>query len=200
MPMPATRGHSQDCLAPLQTQQGIMLLALLIFLAIAGLVATKTVEVWSTALTRERELELLFAGEQYRAAIERYYYATPGNQKALPVSLDDLVKDDRFPKPQHHLRQHYLDPMRDSNSWGILRQGSGIVGVYSLSEQKPIKAAGFSTRYADFSAAQSYRGWRFMFRLPTTKATDSTLRAPTVTTPLITAQDKQTFPAASNTP
>lgn len=147
-----------------------MLLALLIFLAILGLVVTKTAEVWSTAMTREREQELLFVGEQYRKAIERYYNATPGPNKVLPPSIEQLLQDDRFPKPQRHLRSPYPDPMGGGDSWGVLKQGSRVIGVYSQSDQKPMKKSGFDARYAEFSAAQSYRGWRFMFRQPTTIA------------------------------
>jgi type II secretory pathway pseudopilin PulG len=145
-------------------QCGVMLLALLIFLAILGLAVTKTSEVWSTALTREREQELLFVGEQYRKAIERYYNATPGSNKVLPPSIEQLLQDDRFPKPQRHLRNAYPDPMGAGETWGVLKQGSRIIGVYSQSDQKPMKKSGFDPRYAEFSAAQSYRGWRFMFK------------------------------------
>jgi type II secretory pathway pseudopilin PulG len=150
-------------------QSGVMLLALLIFLSILGLVVTKTAEVWSTALAREREQELLFVGEQYRKAIERYYNATPGPNKMLPLTMEQLLQDDRFPKPQRHLRNPYPDPMAGGDAWGVLKQGSRIIGVYSQSDQKPMKKSGFDARYAEFSAAQSYRGWRFLFRPPTTR-------------------------------
>ncbi|MFC5521986.1 type II secretion system protein [Polaromonas jejuensis] len=175
-----------------------MLLALLIFLAILGLVVTKTAEVWSTTLTREREQELLFAGEQYRAAIERYYYATPGANKMLPTTLEELVKDDRFPEPQHHLRQLYPDPLREGEPWGVLRQGSRIVGVYSLSDQKPMKKSGFDAKYSAFSAAQSYRGWRFMF-VPSAGGGGS-LRAPNASQPGATAPNKLVTPSTLTKP
>ena len=183
-----------------QGQHGVMLLALLVFLAILGLVITKTTEVWSTTLVREREQELLFAGDQYRAAIERYYYATPGASKRLPRTLDELIKDDRFPKPQHHLRQLYPDPFRDGGAWGVLRQGSGIVGVYSLSDQKPMKKSGFDARYTEFSAAQSYRGWRFIFHPPVAIGAGSTLRAPNTTTLDMPATGNPPIPFAPATP
>lgn len=180
-------------------QRGVMLLAFMIFLAIVGLVVTKTAEVWSTTLAREREQELLFVGEQYSKAIERYYYATPGINKALPATLEELMQDDRFPKPMRHLRQLYPDPMRGGDTWGVLRQGSRIVGVYSLSEQKPIKKAGFDAKYTEFSAAQTYRGWRFMFKPPTATAGGSTLRAPNLTIPAGTATTTTVFPPVNAT-
>jgi hypothetical protein len=61
-----------------------------------------------------------------------------------------------------------------------LKQGSRIIGVYSQSDQKPMKKSGFDPRYAEFSAAQSYRGWRFMFR-PTTTIAGSLTPAAAVT-------------------
>ena len=44
--------------AAVDLQSGVMLMGLLILLAIMGLVVTKTSEVWSTTLVREREQEL----------------------------------------------------------------------------------------------------------------------------------------------
>lgn len=179
-----------------------MLLALLIFLTILGLAVTKTAEVWSTALTREREQELLFVGEQYRKAIERYYYATSGPNKMLPHTLDELIQDDRFPKPQRHLRKLYLDPVGDGDAWGVLRQGQRIIGVYSLSDQKPMKRAGFDARYAEFSAAQSYRGWRFLFRQPTNIAGGPVPGAPgapgALGTPAAPGATNATIPSATS--
>ena len=172
-----------------------MLLALMIFLTLLALVVTKTAEVWSTTLAREREQELLFVGEQYRKAIERYYYATPGPNKMLPLTIDELLQDDRVPKPQRHLRKPYPDPMGDGESWGMLKQGPRIMGVYSLSDQKPMKKSGFDARYVEFSAAQSYRGWRFMFRLPTTKPSASAPGAPAVTIPNLATPGNQAFPS-----
>ena len=172
-------------------QSGVMLLALMIFMAVVGIVVTKTAEVWSTTLAREREQELLFVGDQYRKAIERYYYATPGFAKALPATLEDLAQDDRFPKSLRHLRQTYPDPMQGGDAWGVVRQGSRIVGVYSLSEQKPMKKSGFDPRYSEFASAQTYRGWRFVFRPPVAAATGSTLRSPKLTTPAGAANDNQ---------
>jgi type II secretory pathway pseudopilin PulG len=148
------------------------------FLAILGLAVTKTSEVWSTALTREREQELLFVGEQYRKAIERYYNATPGSTKVLPPSIEQLLQDDRFPKPQRHLRNAYPDPMGAGEMWGVLKQGSRIIGVYSQSDQKPMKKSGFDPRYAEFSAAQSYRGWRFVFKQAIAPTGGSAPRSP----------------------
>lgn len=39
-----------------------------------------------------------------------------------------------------------------------------IVGVYSLSEKKPIKKDKFPERYAKFSEAATYRDWKFVYK------------------------------------
>ncbi len=39
-----------------------------------------------------------------------------------------------------------------------------IVGVYSLSEKKPIKKDKFPERYAKFSEAATYRDWKFIYK------------------------------------
>ncbi len=168
--MQAKRSRNLPYALTHRMQSGVMLMGLLIFIAIMGLVVTKSAEVWSTTLVREREQELLFVGEQYRAAIERYYYATPGANKVLPPTLDDLISDNRFPKPLHHLRRLYADPMTNSEKWGLLLRGNRIEGVHSTSDQTPMKKFGFNTKYTDFASAQSYRGWRFQFRPAATKA------------------------------
>jgi type II secretory pathway pseudopilin PulG len=160
-PVPGGRHGSKP-----RRQCGVMLLALLIFLSILGLAVTKTSEVWSTSVHREREQELLFVGEQYRKAIERYYNASPGSNKVLPPSMEQLLQDNRFPKPQRHLRNLYPDPMAGGDEWGVLKQGTRIIGLYSQSDKKPMKKSGFDIRYAEFSGAGSYREWRFMFKPP----------------------------------
>jgi type II secretory pathway pseudopilin PulG len=52
------------------SQGGLVLLALLIMLILVAVGALAAAEVWSTTLKREREVELLFVGNQYRRAIE----------------------------------------------------------------------------------------------------------------------------------
>ena len=101
----------------------------------------------------------------------------------LPLSVDELLQDDRFPKPQRHLRKPYPDPMSGDGSWGVLRQGSRIVGFYSLSDQKPLKKSGFDSRYSEFSAAQSLREWRFMFKEPAAKSAGNSPGIPIATFP-----------------
>jgi type II secretory pathway pseudopilin PulG len=148
-------------------QEGVVLLALLLALGLFAIGLMATVDVWSMARQREREKELLFVGDQYRQAIQRYYVAAPrGGQRGYPPSLDVLLEDDRFPTPVHHLRRAYPDPITGKPEWGLLKAGDRIVGVYSLSEAAPIKQAGFSPAHQAFKDATSYKDWIFAYVPP----------------------------------
>lgn len=154
-----------ESVAAVSRARGLVLLALLLFVALTSLWVGLAAEVWATALQRERETELLFAGEQYRHAIESYWRASPGRARAFPGSLDVLLTDDRFPTPVHHLRRLYPDPIT-GGEFALVRQGSGIVGVYSSSKDAPRKVASFPARYQHFGGAEAYDQWRFVFVPP----------------------------------
>ncbi len=97
-----------------------------------------------------------------RHAIERYYLAG----RSLPLTIDDLIDDKRFPVPLHHLRRAYPDPITGSNDWELLRDGTGIYGIHSKSDAAPIKHANFPGRYAFFANAQTYADWQFVYPVP----------------------------------
>ncbi len=146
---------------------GWVLLALLFLLAAlaTGMAAIGTV--WATLDRREKEAELLFVGEQFRRAIESYHASGPGPDHSYPPSLEELLQDRRFPMPVRHLRRLYPDPMTGQPEWGLVRDArGGITGVYSLSEDKPMKEAGFPPQQEGFAGATSYRDWVFQARPP----------------------------------
>jgi type II secretory pathway pseudopilin PulG len=144
------------------SQRGLVLLALLIMLILVAVGALAAAEVWSTTLKREREVELLFVGNQYRRAIESYWKMSPG-RRAYPPSIDVLLTDNRFPNPVHHLRRVYRDPMTESGEFEPILQANAFIGVRSTSPDTPIKKAGFSPIYAQFENADSYAQWQFIF-------------------------------------
>jgi len=150
----------------LRRDAGLVLFAVLLLLVLASLGALVGAEMWATAVKREREAQLLFVGEQYRRAIESYWRASPAEARALPSSLDLLLEDDRFPIPVHHLRRLYPDPFDARSGWGLVKAGNGILGVYSRSEDVPLKRSGFPTQLIGFEGAATYRQWRFVFQLP----------------------------------
>jgi type II secretory pathway pseudopilin PulG len=141
---------------------GLVLLALLIMLILVAVGALAAAEVWSTTLKREREVELLFIGNQYHRAIENCWKMSPG-RRAYPPSIDVLLTDNRFPNPVHHLRRVYRDPMTESGEFAPVMQANALIGVHSTSTDVPIKKAGFAPIYAQFESAESYDQWQFVF-------------------------------------
>jgi type II secretory pathway pseudopilin PulG len=121
-------------------------------------------EVWHTSAAREKEAELLFAGHQYRKAIERYYLSGP--QRQYPRALDDLLKDPRRPGTERYLRRLYPDPVTNAPFVLVKAPDGGILGVHSASEEKPLKTAGFKARDAAFEGAGKYADWKFVHAAP----------------------------------
>jgi type II secretory pathway pseudopilin PulG len=147
----------------IRRQFGFTYLTVLFIVAILMTGLALAGEVWETAARREKETELLFVGNQYRHAIALYYERTPGGVKSYPRSLEDLLKDPRQPSTQRYLRQLYPDPF-GGKEWGIVKApDGGVAGVYSLSEEKPLKTGNFRLRDAGFEAAKSYADWKFVY-------------------------------------
>ncbi len=143
--------------------RGVVLMGLVVLLALAGLALLRFGESAATARQREREAQLLWVGQQYRAALESYYRATPGPVKHLPLTFEELLRDSRFPNPVRHLRQAYPDPMQPEVPWGIVRRGNQIIGVYSQADGAPLRRHGFPPGLESFEGATQYSAWRFLF-------------------------------------
>jgi len=154
---------------PGRHQQGFTYLALMFAVALAGAVLAATGIVWSQASQREKEVELLFIGNQFRLAIALYYQRTPGAVKRYPEKIENLIEDQRYLSTQRYLRKFYADPMTGKAQWGlVMAPEGGVMGVYSLSAGKPIKSAGFAQaeNAAGFAKAASYAEWRFAYAPP----------------------------------
>ena len=144
-------------------QQGVTLLGLLFVIAGISIGMTATATLWSTAVQREKEQELLFIGNQYRQAIESFWQKPSGIQR-LPKNFDELLEDPRYPDTVRHLRKLYRDPMTGSTEWGTVKgNDGGITGVYSMSTEMPMKRGNFPVIYQDFKEAKSYQEWIFRF-------------------------------------
>jgi type II secretory pathway pseudopilin PulG len=140
---------------------GFTYLTVLFVVAFMGLGLAIAGQVWQTAIMREREAQLLYAGNQYRRAIERYYLS---GLNQYPRTLEDLLKDPRKPGTQRYLRKLYPDPLTGKSEWGVMKApDGGIMGVYSQSEDKPIKTAGFALVNRDFEGAAKYADWKFAY-------------------------------------
>jgi type II secretory pathway pseudopilin PulG len=143
-------------------QRGVTYIALLLAVAITSGVAAAGASVWSQMQRREREKQLLWAGDQIRRAILAYSQTGGDGQNRYPATLQDLLLDPRSAAPRRYLRQVYEDPMSRSNDWGMIRNPQGrIVGVYSQARGVPIKAGAFARAYTHFERAPDYAAWTF---------------------------------------
>jgi type II secretory pathway pseudopilin PulG len=142
-------------------QAGFTYIGLLVAVVILGLALTAASNVWTITAQREREMQLLFAGDAIRMAIAGYF--ADGHQ--YPLSLQDLLADDRSPVPKRFLRRLYVDPMTGSANWTLIyaADGVGIMGVASSSKLTPIKRAGFSSVDAMFENSDCYCSWQFVY-------------------------------------
>ena len=93
------------------SHKGFSYIGVLLAVAIAGIAMTAANRYWSTVIQREREVELLFRGDQIRQGIEAYYENPPeGQNKQYPRIIENLLKDPRYPQTRRHLRRWYQDP------------------------------------------------------------------------------------------
>lgn len=147
-------------------QQGFTYLGLLFFIALMGVTLALTGVVWHTAQKREKERELLFVGNQFRQAIAAYYNS-PGRVKQFPKELDELLKDPRQLATTRYLRQVYRDPFTGKANWGLIKsRDDRIMGVYSLSEDEPIKQSNFREADKELEGKMRYMDWRFVYNAP----------------------------------
>lgn len=144
--------------------RGFTYLAVLFAVAILAGGLALVGEAWETSARREKEAELLFAGHQYRGAIERYFLSGP--QRQYPRALEDLLKDPRRPGIERYLRKLYPDPIT-GKEWALVQApDGGILGVHSPSDERPLRIAGFRPRDAAFQGAQKYSDWKFVHQPP----------------------------------
>ena len=124
---------------------GFAYLSLLIFLALMGFVSAMAVQVGSLVHRRAAEQALLDVGLEFARALSSYSDQTPAGMNDQPLSLQELLLDTRQTNQVRHLRKIYPDPMTGSTEWGleIDPDTRRIMGVFSLSTQKPIKVGNF---------------------------------------------------------
>jgi len=138
---------------------GFTYIGLLLLVALMGVGLAVIGQSWYANVQREKEADLLFIGEQFKRAIKLYYDGTPGGDKRLPKTLEDLVRDTRYPVVRRYLRKIYTDPMRGKAEWGLVSLKDGIVGVYSLSNDVvPFKMRSTTAKASN----KGYSDWKFV--------------------------------------
>jgi len=74
---------------------------------------------------------------------------------------------------QRYLRKVHADPMTGKSQWGtIAAPGGGIMGVHSLSDQRPIKSANFDVTDQGFAGGSAISDWKFLYEPPASTAAD----------------------------
>lgn len=141
--------------------RGFAYLWTLMLIAFMGVGLTVAADLYATAARRDQERQLLFVGHEFRNAIARYYNA--GGRNQYPLTLEDLLKDPRYPGVQRYLRRLYADPATGRADWGLLRIQGRIVGVHSLSPRQPVKQDNFDDDDAGLRHKGRYADWQFTY-------------------------------------
>lgn len=104
-------------------EAGYAMAALLVAIAVMGVMLTVLLPAWTHAARREKEAELVFRGQQYARAVALFQRRFAG---AFPPSIDVLVE-------QRFLRERYLDPMTGGEFQPVFQTATattpGAIGV-----------------------------------------------------------------------
>ena len=140
---------------------GFTYIGLLALIVLIGFMLAAAGEVASTAAQRERELQLLWTGHEYRAAIGQYWR----QKRIFPQTLKELLGEaTNGPAPVRYLRQLYPDPMTNALDWELVpAPNGGIMGIASSSKRAPLKTAHFDDADMGFTEAIAYSDWQFTF-------------------------------------
>ncbi|MGG1945580.1 type II secretion system protein [Trinickia sp. NRRL B-1857] len=135
----------------------------MISIAIMAVAAAGAAELGAIYQRRMAEKELLFIGDEFQRALVSYAQATPILQATQPRTLDDLLRDPRYPNVVRHLRKIYVDPMTGKADWVLVMapDGQSIVGIHSASKEHPIQIARFPLQFQEFDGRRSYEEWVF---------------------------------------
>lgn len=105
----------------------------MVAVAVVNIGIAAALPVWSQAVKREKEAELIFRGLQYAEAI-RIFQKRNGR---FPTRLEELIEIE-----PRSIRRLWLDPLNDEPEWGlILAQGTpttpqnGAAGVQNLGRE-----------------------------------------------------------------
>ena len=148
-------------------QRGFALLTVLVMVVLLGLLMGMAGSSWKDLMQRAREEELLWRGDQYRHAIEKFASARygGGGLQTYPASLEDLLRDPRSPEVRRYLRHLYPDPMTGED-WDLIKDPGGrIMGVRSRSQLKPFRQSGFPTGDESFEGREKYSDWEFVYTM-----------------------------------
>jgi type II secretory pathway pseudopilin PulG len=150
--------------------RGYILAVLLIGMAISAVWLSASLPAWRQQAQRQKELELVFRGEQYSRAIALFF----AKNNTFPTDIDTLVS-------QHYLRKKWKDPITNDDFATVLvgqaapgsvttTQSSGRGGP-GVSAPAPQTAAGRGTAPGSTSAAGQFSGGGIQGVISKSKAT-----------------------------
>lgn len=159
------------------SNRGFTYIAALMIIIIMGIMLGAAGQSWRTIMQREREEELIFRGQQFKAALERWHKQLPGKPPPRPLNeLKDLLKDPNSLEKVRYLRRLYLDPIT-GKEWNVVKDPvKGVVAVFSSSEEEPLKKANFPKGLETFEGKTKYSDWQF--GLPGSPVKPGTLGTP----------------------
>ena len=100
-------------------ERGYAMAALLVAMAVMGVLMSVAMPVWRQQVQREKEAELVFRGQQYARAIGLFQRKYPGT---FPPNVDMLLQ-------QKFLRKKYKDPMTKDGEFQVLYAGAQTPGT-----------------------------------------------------------------------
>lgn len=118
-PGPSCRGGPRGRPGGGDRNAGYNLVALTVAVTVLNVMLAAVLPLWSTAMKREREEELIFRGLQYAEGI-RVFQRRFGR---FPVRLQELMETE-----PRSLRQLWRDPMSEDGEWGLIFAGQGGPG------------------------------------------------------------------------
>lgn len=96
-----------------QAQAGYSLVILIVAVTVLNILVAAMLPLWSTAIRREKEEELIFRGFQYAEAIRVFHQ----RYQRYPNKLEELLEV----KPRC-IRQLWKDPMTEDGKWSLIFQ------------------------------------------------------------------------------
>ena len=103
-PRPGQSGHGEN---------GYNLVVLIVAITVMNILVAASLPLWSSAIQRDKEEELIFRGLQYAEAIRVFQ----NKQSRLPVRLEELIEAE-----PRAIRQLWKDPMTEDGKWQLIFQ------------------------------------------------------------------------------
>jgi type II secretory pathway pseudopilin PulG len=106
---------------PKPSEEGYLLLSIMFLLFLLTMALAVAVPRMSRSIQRDKDLETMERGKQYRRAVQLYYRKF----HAYPPSVDALVKTNEI----RFLRKKYIDPVTGKDDWKPIMFGQNKVPI-----------------------------------------------------------------------